>query len=214
MAVEWRTYQQQAANFFRKLGFTAQVEHEVEGARGVHKVDAYIEGAIHGIPFKWIVECKAWNSNIPKEKVMALAAIVQDIGADKGFLLSETGFQSGAVRAANKTNISLSSLEDLAIAAKDEFVDAVIGGLNWRLHKAQIRLRAIKKKEFDDEYFPPMTSILGELFILQFVLEDALKNEYPFVYQHDRKVNSLDELLMIANGIITKAEQWSPPHHR
>ena len=141
------------------------MEHEVEGARGVHKVDVYVEGSFHGIPFRWIIECKAWNSNIPKEKVMALAAIVQDVGADGVFALSETGFQSGAVRAAHKTNITFSSLEDLASATEEEFVDAAIGRLNWRLQKAHNRLRAIKKEKYDDDYFPPMTSILGEVFI-------------------------------------------------
>jgi hypothetical protein len=211
MTVEWLKYQQQAADFFGKFGLAAHVEHEVEGVRGVHKVDVYVEGSFHGIPFRWIVECKAWNSNIPKEKVMALAAIVQDVGADRGFLLSETGFQSGAVRAAHKTNITLSSLEDLASATEEGFVDAVIGRLNWRLHKAHNRLRAIKKEKYDDDYFPPMTSILGELLILQSVLEDALKNEYPLIYRTGYQMESLDELLEVANGIITKAEQWSPP---
>lgn len=212
MTVEWREYQQQAADFFQKFGLTAYVEHEVEGVRGVHTVDVYVEGSFHGILFRWVVECKAWKSNVPKEKVMALASIVQDVGADRGFLLSETGFQSGAVRAARKTNVTLSSLEDLAGAAEENFVDAAIGGLNWRLYKARNRLRAIKKEKYDDEYFPPMTSIITELFVLESVLEDALKNEYPILYRTGYQVESLDELLKVANGIITEAEQWSPPH--
>jgi len=100
MSVHWREYQQRAADFFRRLGLTAIVEHEVEGARGHHAVNVYVEGLFHGIPLKWVVECKAWKTNVPKEKVMALSSIVQDVGADRGFLLSETGFQAGAIRAA------------------------------------------------------------------------------------------------------------------
>lgn len=67
MSNTWRDYQEQTAEFFRRLGLAATVECEVEGARGVHEVDVYIEGAFHGIPFKWVVECKAWKISVSKE---------------------------------------------------------------------------------------------------------------------------------------------------
>jgi hypothetical protein len=215
MSSAWREYQEQAAEFFHRLALSATVEREVEGARGVHAVDVFVEGTFHGIPFKWVVECKAWKTSVPKEKVMALAAIVQDIGADRGFLLSEAGFQSGAVRAAHKTNITLSSLEDLSSATEETFVDAAIGGLHWRLQKACKRLREIGKEIYDDDYFPPVMAPLVKLFILESALEDALKNKYPNVYRVEDDVrytvDSLDELLKVANEIVTEAESWSPP---
>lgn len=215
MPAKWREYRQEAAEFFRRFGLTATVEKEVEGVRGLHAVDVFVEGSFHGIPFKWVVECKAWKSSVPKEKVMALAAIVQDIGADRGFLLSETGFQSGAVRATHKTNITLSSLEDLAIATEEHFVDATIGTLNWRLYKARNRLRDTKKEQYDDEYYSPIMAPLGRLFVLEWALADALKGDYPIVYRVEGDIRyqatSLDELLKVANELITDAEQWSPP---
>ena len=88
----WREYQERAAVFFRGFGLASTVDHEVDGVRARHKIDVCVEGKFHGITLKWIVECKNWKTNIPKEKVMALNAIVQDIGADCGFLLSEVGF--------------------------------------------------------------------------------------------------------------------------
>jgi hypothetical protein len=72
MSQTWQDYQQQAADFFRRLGLSAHVEKKVEGVRGSHDIDVYVEGNYKGIEFKWVVECKAWGSNIPKEKVMAL----------------------------------------------------------------------------------------------------------------------------------------------
>lgn len=203
---KWKLYQIEAANFFKKLGFKAIVEHKLEGVRGQHKIDVYVEGNIHGLPFIWIVECKAWNSNVSKEKVLTLSSIIQDVGADRGFLLSEKGFQSGAIRVAEKSNISLTSLEDLNQTIE---VDSIIGRLNWRLQKATLRLRKLKKEFYNDEYFPPMTKELGELFILESVLEDALKNEYPFVYQGDVIIHSLEELSKVADEILTRAENWN-----
>ena len=44
-----------------------------------------------------------------KEKVLALQAIVADAGAHRGFLLSESGFQSGAITSARTSNITLTT---------------------------------------------------------------------------------------------------------
>jgi hypothetical protein len=215
MSIPWRDYQQKAAELFRRLGLAATVERRLEGARGAHTVYVYVEGALHCIPFKWVVECKSWKASVPKEKVMALAAIVQDLGVDRGILLSETGFQSGAVRAAHKTNIMLSSLEDLSSATEESVIDTAIGRLNWRIQKVRSRLYEIKRTRYHDEYFPPMTMELGRLFVLEAALDDAMKNEYPTVYavqgENRPQAKSLDELIEVAEEIIAQAEQWKPP---
>jgi hypothetical protein len=114
----WRNYQQQAAEFFRSLGLTATIEKAISGTRGIHNIDVYVEDNVMGITFGWIVECKDWKTNVPKEKVAALTAILQDVGADRGFLLSEIGFQSGALRMAEKSNLMLTIIADLARACR------------------------------------------------------------------------------------------------
>lgn len=203
---KWKSYQIETANFFKKLGLNSIIEHKLDGARGRHEIDVYVEGIIHGLPFIWIVECKSWNRNIPKEKVLALSSIIQDLGADRGLILSEKGFQSGAIRIAERTNITLSSLEDLNQTIE---IDSIIGKLNWRLQKATLRLRKLKKEFYDDDYYPPMMKELGELFVLESVLADALKNKYPFVYQGDFIIHSLEELTKVADEILTRAENWN-----
>lgn len=205
MGIKWKDYQLKTAEYFKKLGLNALVEHKVEGIRGVHEIDVYVEGKIYGLPFIWIVECKAWKSNVPKEKVLTLSSIILDIGADKGFLLSEKGFQSGAIRLAEKTNITLSSLEDLN---EDLPIDAIISHLNWRLQKAKIRLLKLKKDHFNDDYYPPMFKEMGELMILESVLKDALVNQYPFIYQQGIEVESLEHLLEISEEVLLRAENW------
>lgn len=215
MPTKWQEYQLSAAKFFRKLGLEATVEHEVEGARGKHKIDVFVRGSYLGIDFKWIVECKAWKTNIPKEKVLALAGIIQDVGADRGFLLSEVGFQSGAIQSATKTNVTLTSLLDLSAATGPKVVDAVIGHLHWRLTKAQNRLREIKRKKYDDDYFPPTLEPLSSLMLLDLSFADAAKGTYPIIYyvndgvRHQAK--TLEELVAGADQLITAADRWTPP---
>lgn len=215
MPKTWKQYQEDAANFFRKLGLKAYVEYQLEGVRGSHKIDVYAEGSYHGIDFKWVVECKAWKTNVPKEKIMALSAIIQDVGADRGFLLSEIGFQSGAIRSASKSNITLTSLKDLILCTENELTDAAVGKLAWRLHKARTRLRDIKKKYYDDEHYPPTMEPLGKLSILELALMDALEGVYPNVYYVKNDIryeaHSLDELLTKADELISYAENWEIP---
>jgi len=206
----WRDYQEKAAAFFRRLGLNAQVEFSVEGARGIHKVDVYVEGSLRGIAFKWIIECKAWKTNVPKEKVMALACVVQDVGADRGFLLSEVGFQSGALRVARKTNITLTSLEDLATSSDEFLLDSIIGRLHWRLDKARHRIvRTTGKSHLST------LEHIGGLVFLDLALHDALTGKYPRVYRVEGSqrflAHTLDELLQVADEMISELEAWEPP---
>jgi hypothetical protein len=120
--LDWRIYQEETAKVFRSLGCKALVEEKLEGARGEHDIDVLVTFKKFGVPSKWVVECKYWDSAVTKEKVLALQAIVDDVGADRGILVSKTGFQSGAIKQALKSNITLTSLDDFAQNATDDFL--------------------------------------------------------------------------------------------
>lgn len=109
----WRDYQSAVAEIFRELECDADEEATVRGARATHKVDVDVRFNRHGVHCRWIVECKLWQRPVEKSHVEALKSIVDDIGADRGILFSERGFQSGAHDAASRTNILLqTSLEE------------------------------------------------------------------------------------------------------
>ena len=110
---DWKIYQEKTAELFRSLACEADTEVLICGARGKHKVDILVRFSRFGLQIKWIVECKFWKTAVTKEKVLALRATVEDIGADRGVLMSETGFQSGAIRVSEHTNITLTSLDEL-----------------------------------------------------------------------------------------------------
>lgn len=110
---DWRHYQDEVAAFFKRQGCHVEVEEIVQGVRGKHEVDVHVKFLRSGIECTWIVECKLWKSKVPKEKVMALKSIVDDVGADRGIIVSEKGFQSGALDAVRNTNITLvTSIEE------------------------------------------------------------------------------------------------------
>lgn len=117
---DWKDYQEETADLFRDLGCTVDTDSEISGARGKHLIDVSVRFSRFGLKQHWIVECKFWKSAVPKEKALALKSIVEDIGADRGILVSESGHQSGAFAVAQHTNMTLISLEGLREAARSE----------------------------------------------------------------------------------------------
>ena len=102
-------------------------------------MDVSIAFSRFGLHQHWIVECKFWQRAVPKERVLALKSIVEDVGADRGILVSESGHQSGALAAARHTNITLSSLDGLRVAARAELLS---------LGLLEIQRRATRMKEY------------------------------------------------------------------
>lgn len=140
MTAPWLAYQLEVAALFESLGCTVEVEKEVAGARGIHAVDVLAKTTVAGIAVTWVIECKLWNTAIPKEKVLALSQIASDVGADRAFLLSESGFQPGAIRAARNTNITLTSRQDLLDSARSEIERRELQSLAQRAHRLQREL--------------------------------------------------------------------------
>jgi hypothetical protein len=137
----WEEYQHQAASLLRELGFSAQVNAQVAEANGaIHAVDVAARRTVAGVDLLWIVECKYWNKPVPIEKVLALRTLVLDLGADRGLLMSESGFQSGAIRTASQKNITLTSLDDLRANAAEEILASRVAAAEKSLMDLTLRV--------------------------------------------------------------------------
>lgn len=145
--VTWKDYQEQTAAFFRGLDMIVNTDERLTGVRGTHDVDVVIRRSTAGIEQLWIVECKKWKRRVTKLHVVALAEIVRDVGADRGILLSESGFQAGAVRMARSSNITLSSVSDLEDNSEDERVELGLQVLRKRLARLNDRVGVLMVRE-------------------------------------------------------------------
>jgi Restriction endonuclease len=116
----WAKYQEDVASFFRDLGYEARTNVTIEGARGKHDVDVLVTFQAAGLGVTWVIECKQWQRPVPKERVLILSGVVTDIGADRGILVAESGYQAGAIRIAEHANITLTSLVDLRENSEEE----------------------------------------------------------------------------------------------
>jgi len=82
---------------------------------GEYQLDGYIEYIYLGMKMKVIVECKRYQNSVEREKVMILHRKLHSLGAQKGVLMSTSGFQSGAVEYANKHGLALFQVVDNSI---------------------------------------------------------------------------------------------------
>ena len=118
--MDWKNYQEEVAEFFRSIGLEAETDVSLQGVRTKHDIDVLVKSIHAGFEIVWIVECKHWTSKVSKLHVLALREIVNDLGADRGILLAEQGFQSGALEAAGLTNVHVTSLSELRNTASNE----------------------------------------------------------------------------------------------
>lgn len=210
----WEDYQEQSASLFRELGFTAETDVTVDGARASHDVDVLVAYQHAGLDLMWVVECKAWKSRVKKEKVLSLRSVVEDVGADKGVLLAEGGFQRGAIKATTKSNVIATSLAELRVRASDWLIEQRLLSLPERIGRANARYWNIPKNYREESGLRPDgplaggysgTSILGLLPVL---VTNALGNVLPprGMMGPDLPVHTREEAAEVAELLIGDLE--------
>lgn len=145
MAGAWQQYQKEAAEFFRSLGLSAETDVTLQGVRTKHDIDVVVKSKHVGFEVLWLVECKHWKSSVSKLHVLGLREIVNDLGADRGILLCETGFQAGAIEAANLTNIQVTSLASLSIETRQDISAMRLRELYDRVERSNDRYWELDK---------------------------------------------------------------------
>jgi hypothetical protein len=102
----WQNFEIRCAQILEECGF--QVEHgaTIPHVRGSAAIDVTARDAASPPTFI-VVECKHWASRVNQNVVSAFRTVVTDIGANTGLIVSKSGFQRGARRAAGHTNLEL-----------------------------------------------------------------------------------------------------------
>ena len=185
----WRGYQEMVATFFMSLGLEATTDLTVEGIRTTHAIDVFVKSFHVGFDVVWIVECKHWAKRVTKLHVLALRQIVTDVGADRGILLSEKGFQSGAVEAAALTNVRVTSLAELRGTASADIMAMRLRELYDRVESCRKRYWNIPKYVRIDCGLRPDVGAGGYSgnHIIDFakdVIAKALRGVYPVEVDH------------------------------
>lgn len=92
--------------------FSIVHDKKISTSDGDYQIDIYCEFVAIGVKFKVLAECKKYKYPIEREKVAVLADKLHSIGAQKGILISTSGFQSGAAKYAKVHGIALIQIMD------------------------------------------------------------------------------------------------------
>ncbi len=103
----WQELEEAVTAILSECGMELHRQVTLELPRGSVDVDVFASETVDGIAHKTICECKNWRTNIPKEVVHAFRTVMQETGANRGYVISRVGFQRGAVEAAKATNVEL-----------------------------------------------------------------------------------------------------------
>jgi restriction system protein len=222
MVATWQEYQEEVAAFFRSLGLDVTTKHRVQGVRTSHEVDVFVRSHYVGFDVIWIVECKHWSAPVTKLHILALREIVTDLGADRGILLCEAGFQSGALEAATLTNVHATSLAALRGTASAEFTAMRLRELFDRAEKCRVRYWDLPKDaRIKNGLRPGLGSVetySGNVVVelASDLLGKALRGTYPFVLEsmqgyaifgEDRQFASATEILAVVEPMIVDLER-------
>jgi len=228
MATNWKEYQEEAATFFRSLGLDAQTDTTVKGVRTTHDIDVLVKSHHVGFDVTWIVECKHWRNPVSKVHVLALREIVTDIGADRGILLCESGFQSGALEAATLTNVRLTSLADVQQSAKYEILSMRLRELYDRIEASRVQYWKIPKQErivhgLRPAVGQPGYSTIQNLDLGTELLTKAFRGAYPFetdnlaalfIPNFPLQFKSPQELIAVLEPLIVDVEERLKDYER
>ena len=78
-----------------------------EGAKGTYEVDASARIRFDEMSLLFLVECKHWSRAVPQDVILSMKSKIEDLGAHKGIIVSDGGFQSGAIKLARANGIAL-----------------------------------------------------------------------------------------------------------
>lgn len=129
----WKELESMTAEIFNNAGYYAIPHHTITTVRGKKEIDVYVYPRKELDPII-LCECKFWKKPVNQEVVHSFRTVVQDSGAGLGFIITKSGFQSGAYSAAEFSNVKL--------VTWDEFLEFFLE--DWLNFKSSKLLQRIK----------------------------------------------------------------------
>jgi restriction system protein len=114
-ASDWRGLQRDVARILRECGFAVEVEKIVPLVRGEAEIDVHAVESIRGRAHTIFCECKLWQAPIPQTVIHSFQNVVEWGGANTGYVITSSSFQSGAQSAAHLTNVRLVTWEEFQV---------------------------------------------------------------------------------------------------
>jgi len=141
---DWMQLQHSVCRLLNEIGLSAQEEVVLQTPRGTVEVDVFAIDELSVDKIRYVVECKNWAVAIPQHVVHSFTTVMQETGANIGFIVSKVGLQAGAVRYTQNTNIIGLSFDELQRRYFEQW---------WRRHFCKVVASCAEKVCFYTEPF-------------------------------------------------------------
>jgi len=207
---DWKDMQKKVKKIFEFLGCYVEENYKVDGIRTLHYIDVYVEFHFAGNKYRIIIECKNWNSKVKKAQVATLKSIIDDIGVEKGIIVSKMGFQKGAYNLASFSNIELLTFDEIIKKVgkniqkfqKTNLLDKI---KNLRSPFDEFNYKMKEETEKLDLFWYPSTegsNFNSSLYILERHIKELNNKKFPRKFIYSFISTKHEEVNKIANNSI------------
>lgn len=178
----WIDLQNKVAYILQCSGFRVDTPKKIATVRSSVEFDVFAQNKDISVA----CECKYWKRKVPQNVVQAFRVQLDDVGINKGYIISMHGFQRGSYENADSTIIELRTWNDFMYEYRDLYLREQIGGL-LKIKRPIFRV-AYDKSEYwaiYDKLTPENKRIIGilrnrllQLFLIFAPLCDAIEYEY------------------------------------
>ncbi len=123
---DWKELQTRVASILSDIGYTCEVEKNIDTVRGKVNIDVFAENTNIQPKQLILAECKFWSTNVPKAVIHSFRTVINDSGANYGYVISKAGFQSGSFDAVDKSNVSLFTWNEFQEFFKPTWLNAML----------------------------------------------------------------------------------------
>jgi len=127
------------------IDFKITHNEKIKKGEETYQIDIYAEYTALHVKNKVIVECKRLKRSIERDEVVVLIDKVRSLGANKGILISTSGFQKGCTIKAKENGIAL-------LQILDKRVKTVVASLNPKIDNRKMDFFNIYPPYFVLEY--------------------------------------------------------------
>lgn len=153
--IDWKDLQQKVADLFIEMDYETEVSIKVKLAgRGKKEIDVFVRDTMASVNQVYLIECKFWNFNVHQDVIHSFKTIMEETGANTGFVISKIGFQKGAYQAARYTNIHLLTFEELQHKYGTEWLRK----MTLKYNSLTKEMKTISHLHFDQYYPMPISN--------------------------------------------------------
>ena len=104
---DWQELEVRVHQILSECGCQSERGKHLDLARGSIDIEVYARDTAREPVLTMLYECKHWQAAVAKNVMHGFRTVMDEAGANVGFIISANGFQSRALEAAQSTNIHL-----------------------------------------------------------------------------------------------------------